>query len=176
MARVTQHRKTKGGKKTFICVGCHGEILPGERYSAWTLYRQPTRYRHLRCGPPTATQLSNSKMAQVEEAASAIDLGSCASPGEMSAELQGVADTARQVAEEYGESADSIEQSFPGSPTAEACRTAQEELDSWADDLEGWEPEDDEFNSENHADEEDWLEAECQSAQETLDNRPEYQG
>lgn len=52
--------------------------------------------------------------------------------------LQTLAEEAREVASEYNESADNMEQSFPsGSPTIEDCREKAENLEQWADELEG---------------------------------------
>lgn len=51
--------------------------------------------------------------------------------------LTDAAEAIREVASEYGESADNMEQAFPGgSPTIDECREKQEELESWADELE----------------------------------------
>lgn len=51
--------------------------------------------------------------------------------------LTTLADEAREIAEEYNESAENIENAFPnGSATAEECREKAEELEGWADELE----------------------------------------
>lgn len=51
--------------------------------------------------------------------------------------LQTAAEEIREVASEYNESADNMEQAFPnGSPTIDDCREKAESLESWADELE----------------------------------------
>ena len=51
--------------------------------------------------------------------------------------LNDAATSAREIGEEYGESADNIESAFPnGSPTADDCREKADSMDSWADELE----------------------------------------
>jgi len=112
-------------------------------------------------------------MARVDDAVQDADLGSLTSGDEIETALGQVADIAREVAEEYGESADNIESNFPsGNPTSEACRAAQEGLESWAEDLDSWtadEKEDDE-------DEDDYLERVREEAQDALGEQPQYEG
>lgn len=60
-----------------------------------------------------------------------------ASTDDLKQALDTAAEEIREVAGEYGESADSLEQTFTGgSPTIDECREKQENLESWADELE----------------------------------------
>jgi hypothetical protein len=131
------------------------------------------------------------------------DLGSCETTDDIKTVLQDVANSAREVGQEYADSADNIESSWPsGNPTSEACRETSENLDSYADDLEQWEPstdwdqdialEDarkqwDETNPDEEGDatgidalvdiaKEEWMDEQRESAQSLMDEHPEYSG
>jgi hypothetical protein len=68
--------------------------------------------------------------------------------GDMQGGLEEAASEAEEVASEYNESADNIEQTFSSSPTADECRERAESLESWAGTLQSvsieadsvWEP------------------------------------
>ena len=176
MARAFLKTKAPKGRE-YICEKCGKVIEPGTQYYSWKFNFGATHMQHAEHGPPRASQLTNSKMGEVYDAVSDFDVSSCESPEDMKAALQSVADAARSVAEQYGESADNIEASWPsGNPTSEACRNTQQELESWADSLESWEPDHDSWDKEQHDTEEDWLEECRESASGVLDDQPEYQG
>ena len=163
--------RTKGGSKQYLCTACHEPILPGQKYHHWTPYRSTTRQRHVSCGYPRPTELSNSKIAVVDEAVQDLDLSG--NVEDMKAALEGLASTAEEVASEYNDSADGIESHFPsGNPTSEACRNVAEALESWAQELQSWDPDD----REEDDDEDDYLDACRESAQELVGNKPEYEG
>jgi uncharacterized protein YfcZ (UPF0381/DUF406 family) len=57
---------------------------------------------------------------------------------DLKAILEDLANEVREVADEYGESADNMEQAFSGgSPTIDDCREKQDQLTEWADEIEG---------------------------------------
>jgi hypothetical protein len=176
--KVHRVRRTKGGTKTYLCTGCNKEILPGEEYFHWTRYKQTTKQRHVKCGFPRPTELSGSKMAQVDEAVQDCGLASCQTVEEIKAALGGVASVANDVAAEYGESADGMEQAFPsGSPTGDACRAVSGELESWASSLEQWEPQEEYHGVEVKGDEFEQYIQQCRDeAEEELGNQPSYEG
>jgi hypothetical protein len=67
--------------------------------------------------------------------------------------LETAAETIREVGEEYTESADNMENAFPGgSPTIDDCREKADSLESWAGELEGVDFED--FDGEGAEDDE----------------------
>jgi len=112
-------------------------------------------------------------MAVIDEAVAKFDISGAESIEDIKSALEDLAGEARSVAEEYAESASNIEQAFPsGNATSEACQTASAALDSWADDLEGWEPGDklDEMT------EEEFVEQERYAANELLADQPSYEG
>lgn len=186
MAKVLKKKRTAGGTKTYTCIAqkClvqeetgSREITPGQRYFEVTLYKAPAKRRHVKCGSFTPSQMSNSKMAQVDEAVSGADFGHCESVEDIKSVLETVAQTAREVGEEYGESADNMEQHFQNSPTGDACREAQEALDSWADDLENWEPSEEFDGVEVKGDEFSYYLESCRDeASELLGDQPSYEG
>lgn len=100
---------------------------------------------------------------------------------DLRAALEDCINEVREVADEYNESADNIEQSFPnGSPTSEDCREKADALSSWCDemesvDLEDREEEDDEeTDEEGDADEKrsEWAEAQRDTALGVVDGCP----
>src|SRR5882672_463419 len=136
MPKVHKKKKTARGTKTYRCVApdCRyddREIKPGQNYYEWTKYKQPSQYQHAKCGYPRRSQLSDSKMGSVWDAVDGAAIGNCVSVEDIEAALEAVAATAREVASEYEEAGNT------SSPSAEACQTISQELDSWADDLEG---------------------------------------
>lgn len=179
MPRAFLKTKNRGGHKTYSCTVCGKPIEAGEDYYTWKFNRGGRYFQHATHGHPRRSQLSNSKMAEVWDAVDTLDLSSCETPDDIKQALESVAQTAREVSEQYIESADNIEQSFPsGNPTSEACRTTGEELESWADTLESWDPDEDEFvkDDSSYDDEESWLEAQRESAMDVVNEQPEYQG
>ena len=78
-------------------------------------------------------------------------------------------DAIREVADEYNESADNIEQSFPsGCPKSEECRERADELSSWADEVESAD-----FDElEEDGDKEEWIEMQRENALGVVDACP----
>lgn len=171
MPKVHKVKRTRGGKKKYICVKCREEIVAGEEYYHWTKYRSPIRQQHVKCGFPKRSQLSNSKMGPVWDAVddASSELQKCTSVEDLKAALESVAQTAHDVASEYEESADNIEQQFSSSATADACRQAAEQLEDWAESLESWDPSIDVIDDET-------LDQARSEAEDKLGEQPEYEG
>lgn len=113
----------------------HG-IKKGTTYYWWKFRHGGKRYSATR---PRASQLTQSdKLSRVYAADEALQdaIGAASSPEDLVSALNDAAEVAREVAEEYTESADNIEQSFSSSPTADDCREKAGELEGWADELE----------------------------------------
>lgn len=89
--------------------------------------------------------------------------------------LNDCVEAAREVSDEYNESADNIEQAFPnGTPTSEECREKADEISSWCDemesvDLEEYEGEEGEEESEARN---EWAEAQREAALGVVDGCP----
>lgn len=176
MPRAFLKTKNRGGVHTYICTKCGKPIEAGQDYYTWKFNRGGRYWQHADHGYPRPSQLSNSKMAQVEDAVHDFDVSGASSPEDIKVSLQDVASVAQDVAQEYTDSADNIESSWPsGNPTSEACRETASALESWVSDLESWEP-DNEFDPEQHETQDDWLEECRQAAQSVVDEAPSYAG
>jgi gas vesicle protein len=162
MPRVhTKTRSTRVTKRPYRCTGCGEEIVAGEKYYEWEKrYGGPQR-RHVACGYPRPTQLSNRKTAQIDEAVQDMSLpygelsivvdGWDGTTEQFNSEAEGyvsdltqaladVAQVVRDVGQEYQDSFDNLPENFQYGSTGEALQTVAEELESKADDLESWEP------------------------------------
>ena len=114
----------------------HG-IKKGDTYYYWQLYKGP---KQMSLNRPRPSQLTGSdKLSRVYAAVESVeDSLESRDRDEVVEALNDAADEVREVAEEYGESADNMESAFPnGSPTIEECREKQENLEAFADELEG---------------------------------------
>jgi hypothetical protein len=196
------------------------EIRVGDTYYTWarkygrsgTVY-----YQHEQCGRPKRSQLSSRKTVAIEDAIDGISLSNWSpeldddgtySGGyeDVKSMLEEVASVARDVGQEYQDSYDNMPEGLNQGETAMAMEEVAQELDSWADELESFEPSADEPDLPEHEEpeaedfedaqewlkareeaEEKWLEA-CQEAldnwaadviseaEDLLGNMPEYQG
>jgi hypothetical protein len=212
MPRVTSHtRSTRKTKYPYTCRLCGQEITAGQTYYEWEKrYGGPQR-THTSCGYPRPSMLSNRKTAVVEDAIQDAEkaIGEW-SPGSPSAEelagvdayefsadwsdlesiVEGVADEARSVGEEYESGADNMPDALQYSPTAEAMRDVAQELQDWADNitepLQNLSDPDIPERDEDEADEdyagrveeaiEQWADEARDAAQESFGDLPEYQG
>jgi len=97
---------------------------------------------------------------------------------DLRAAIEDCVNEVREVADEYNESADNIEQSFPnGNPTSEDCREKADELSSWCDEMESVEleeREEEEGDEEGDNDEKrsEWAEAQRDAALGAVDACP----
>jgi len=113
-------------------------IKKGETYYKWKRRHGPVQRS---ATYPRPSQLSSAKYAVVEDAQLDAESAICAAsePDEIKSALEDLASCAREVAGEYTESADNMEQAFTGgSPTIDDCREKADALESFADSLEGW--------------------------------------
>lgn len=98
--------------------------------------------------------------------------------GDLGQALADLASELREVAQEYNDSADAMENAFTGgSPTIDDCREKAESLEEWADELEGVGF--DEWDADGHESEDDaaqareaWAEEQRDKATEAIDNCP----
>lgn len=148
MPRVREQTKSSRGKRT--CGVCGKDIKPGERYFTWSF-----RYggRQVRCleHPPKQSDLTQSKMATIYAAIEEFNTtfaNGADNPEEIKEAVHGLADTVREVAEEYRAAAEPF-----GGQGQNAERA--DELDGFADELESFEPEweEAEFSEEEHDEE-----------------------
>lgn len=189
MPRVDTRTKTTRGRSEFPCRMCSEPIVAGQVYRTWKSRVSGRSYMHASHGQPRPSMLSSRKTAQIEDAMVDADFSREDSVEGLTGILEGIAQTARDVGEEYRDGADNMPESLQYGAQAEAMREVAEELEAWADQLEAWEPEADEpiesddplaEGEEERLEErrEAWLEEIRQEARDALDNEPmpEYQG
>jgi hypothetical protein len=124
------------------CGKCGVEIKVGDPYK-WVkvkrTYGGVTYYRCASCPRWRQSELSNSKMSGVYAAQERCDdeVYECTSVGELESLRDELAEEIRNVGEEYGESADNMEDGF-GHETYQSAelREKAEALDGWADEIE----------------------------------------
>lgn len=210
MPRVTTHTKNRGGKAVYRCTKCGQDIHPGTRYFEWSrrFGRSGSTYRrHVDCGYPKPSELSSRKTATVEDAMqdarSVIAAWSPEFPtdhdpndtldveiDEITSAFGEVADEADNVGQEYSGNADNMPEALQYGEQAEAMRAVGEELESWAQDLRDWEPDNvtvdlpdyDEADDREEYDDacrqafDDLVESIREQAESAMDDLPEYQG
>lgn len=203
MPQVHRRVKSTRGRPEFPCRGCSEPIKPGEAFFTWKKRYGGTSYYHVSHGYPKPSMLSNRKTAVIEDAIGDFPQ-SADSIEDIQSAMQAIAETAREVGGEYEESADNMPESLQQGYQAEAMREVAQELETWADEVEGWEPEEEEpdedaareaLEAETSEDElessepteddiesklgelrSEWLDSELNNAQESLGDMPEYQG
>lgn len=174
MPRVYQKVKNAGGHKIYVCAACRKPVRSGQPYFTWKFNRGLRHFQHVSCGMPRRSSLTNSKMSAVYDAVDDFDSQDAGSPEELKTKLEEIAAVARETADEYEAAAAAILSSFSaGNPTSDACEATATELNSWADELDGWEPSITE--PDEGEDREDMMEALRHEAQEIVDDAPEYQ-
>lgn len=155
--RDSQQKTTKSGKPVvqrqtradksrplplLVCESCGKDIEIGTPYKHVTPKSGPyggrTRNRHADCPDWRPSELSSSKMATVMAAQEAFydSLASAEDKESIQDLVNGVAEAAREVASEYEESADNIEQYFSSSDKADELHDNANSLEGWADELE----------------------------------------
>jgi hypothetical protein len=204
--RVNHVKHTQ--KKGLVCGKCHDKILHsrdekqavtdkrtgktkkkivrvlGDSYRWIKFNRGPTL---IRCAKPECrfrqSDMTRGKMSGVyaaqETAQDTIADWDSDDVEDLKQALSDAASSIRDVAQEYQDSADNIEQAFTGgSQTADDCKEKAGNLESWADELEQvdfeeWDGEDGE-DAKNSSDQtrEEWRDDQRKAAEEAIDNCP----
>lgn len=129
----------QSARKEQTCGKCRDKIEKGQPYK-WAKSRHGPKM--VRCAKPACrfrpTDLSNAKTARIEEAIEdAQDLiGVAESLEDIKSQLQEVADIAREVGDEYREASDQ----WAGGQGHEEWSEKADACESFAGELEGWEP------------------------------------
>jgi hypothetical protein len=183
MPRINTVKKAR--KAQGRCTKCGKAINKGDAYR-WI----KPRYGSKRCVCEScqfrASDLTSSdKLGRVydaqEDAQSAVGDWDGQDVAELRQALEDAAEAIREVAQEYQESADNIMEHFPsGNQTSEECEERANELEGWADDIEGadlddFDPEaegEDETDDERAERRERWVEETRDAAQAPLDDCP----
>lgn len=155
MSKLTGEQKTtKHGRSVFMeltkadktkplppleCEYCDKPIEVGTPYNHVTPFNGAKRTRHATCPTWRASELSSSKMATVMAAQESFgeQIGSLETYEDIESALNDVAEAAREVGQEYTESADNMEDGF-GHETEMSMelRDRGDQLESWADEVE----------------------------------------
>ena len=145
MARITVVQSARKDQGT--CSRCGGEIKAGDTYRWVSLRRAYGSIKIKRCMKQECrfrpTDLSTSRMAEIDQAHEDADFGDTLDT--ITEAMQDFASTVRDVGDGYIESADNIEDGF-GHATMQSdeLREKGEALTDWADELENWEPSEEE--------------------------------
>lgn len=144
-------------------------IKVGDEYWWWKFRRGGKRYSKTR---PKASQLINAdKPSRAMEQSEALqDLAGTIDTHvdieSIRSELSNIAESIREIAQEYRDSKENMPENLQSSPTAELCEENADNLDSWADEVEealsGVNDEPDEIEDEELSEEE--LEEACDNA------------
>jgi hypothetical protein len=152
--RVTREDRSKP-KPNRKCDKCGVEIKVGDPYKHVTPKSGPygghKRARCAACPTWKPSELSSSKMAGIYAAQEDLDVSSATSADELTEAANDFAQAVRDVASEYQESADNIEDGFGHSTyISEELADKASELESWADEIESLDfadaPDEDDFN------------------------------
>jgi len=124
----TQERRKHADKGYYRCSACGQDILPGQERYEWSFRFGGTYRRHVTCGFPRPSELTQSKMAQVYAATEAVEdlFKEDVTLEEVQEALNTAAEEIEQVASEYEEAAQNFGQSGENQERYEA-------LDSYAD-------------------------------------------
>lgn len=143
MPKVTLKTKSARGK-TYTCTKCHEPILPGTKYYVWSFRYGGDRFQHEGCGFPRRGQLTQSKLAALYDALDDFDVSACDEPSDIAEAMRSVAETAREIGQEYQDAVDAMNMSGAGTENeekAESLESFADEVESEADEIEGeeWE-------------------------------------
>lgn len=136
-------RSDKSNPKPLLCCDfCKKDIEIGTPYKHITPKSGPyggrQRNRHHACPNWNVWEYSSSLSARIAQIIDGFDISGCDSPDEVTEMLSGVADEVRNLGEEKREGASNIEEGF-GHPTSasEELESIADQLDGWADEIEG---------------------------------------
>jgi len=134
MPRVHSRTKRRGGK-TYTCDKCREPIEPQQRYYTSSFRYGGTRTRHETCGYPRPSELTQSRLSEVYAAMETLQDNADTWETEEDAQqaAQDAADVVREVVEAYTEAAEHFGGQGENQERAE-------QLESFADDLESWQP------------------------------------
>lgn len=134
MARARLKTKNRGGKTgEYRCSGCSEPIVPGERYWEWSFRYGGTYRQHATHGMPRPSQLTQSNMSEVyagiESVEDLIARDDWSTEDAVSA-VEELRSTVEEVAQGYRDAAEPFGDAGPHAERAD-------ELDSYADQLDG---------------------------------------
>jgi len=166
--RVHYVQKARAAKSPRKCRRCGHEVEVGEPY----------KHAEPRFGPrlfwckdhtPKRSETSSSKLGPVWDAMDEFDPSGYESADELTSAVQSIADTAREIGEEYQEGIDNMPEGLQEGHVAEESREKVDALEAYADELEQWEAEEDELDEDADEDERDDHDALASAREEASD-------
>lgn len=134
MPRVNTKTKSKAGK-AYNCNKCQKPIEPGHEYYEWTFYHARPSRRHVACGRPRESELTNSKLSGAYAAVEGLQDAIAAARKANS--LDGIVDEIDTAISEIEQVRDEYQEQIDSYPNLAA--TAEEkvgELDDFLQELE----------------------------------------
>lgn len=122
IGRGLYRRKTRKGG---VCEKCGGEIKKGEDYISYSPYRGSPHIRCTKseCAFKQSEMTSSEHLANLYQAREALEIASATEvPDTILSELDNAIATAEEEEGSYNESADNMEEKFPGADTVTAVR------------------------------------------------------
>lgn len=157
------NRVAKARKAQRPCCKCSTAINVGDSYK-WIKGRYGPKRTFCKDHSPRQSDMTSSdKLARLYSAQESIE--DAVSLDELITALECAASDAREVGEEYQESADNIRETFSESNTADECEQKHEDCESWADELEQAQQECEEIRD---RDDEDFTDAEGEKLSDEL--------
>jgi hypothetical protein len=139
---MAQTHTVAKSQKEHRCSACGQPIEVGQPYKWFKMKLARGGVKksyHPGCNIPPSHR-TTSRMGAIYDAQAALNLSGCETVEDVQSELQSFAETVREVAEGYAESADNIESGFQHETyQSQELREKSESLESWADELEQWE-------------------------------------
>jgi DnaJ-class molecular chaperone len=166
MARLHYVKKARASKNTRTCMTCRKPIEAGKSYK-WSEHRAFPQFRYWHGGCRVfRSQQSSSKMGPLWDAIDTFDASGVTTLEDLKALVNEVAEVAEQVKDDYQEGLDAMPQGLQ-----EAAYETQEKieaLNSYYDEVSGWDPE--EFTPEK----EDANCEECGGSGQVENENPDY--
>lgn len=139
MPRINTVKKARKDQGT--CRGCGREIKAGDGYK-WIKFRYGGKVKKCSsCNFRSSELTSSDKLSRLyaaqEDAHDRLDGWDREDADEIRSLLEDTAQEIREVGEEYQESADAIREHFETSDTADECEEKAQEIEGWADEVEG---------------------------------------
>jgi hypothetical protein len=129
----------KAAKDQGNCGGCGKPIKKGMPYKWIKCFRGPKQIKCESC-KFRPSEFTTSKMGAIydaqEDTHNAISEWDGQNLGDLTSHLECLAETVREVSQEYQDSADNIREHFQESETADELEEKAQNLEGWADDIE----------------------------------------
>jgi hypothetical protein len=135
--RVETKKRNKGGKRTYQRSRCQQDILAGEEYYTWAFRYGGRRWRHVKCGYPRQSELTQSLMSDVYATIEMLeDLPEDAPLEDLVSAMQDISASAEDVAQQYRDAAEHFGGEGENAERADELENWQSEVENAASELE----------------------------------------